>query len=152
MWAMRRFALTPGQVAIPRLEQGRLVPPLVTFAEAMSHTGFVTVNPDPDGVVRRIPLLVRTDEGVFPHWALALAGERLSDEHGRPYRPGEARETWVRYSPRIARWIVERYGCPLESDGSARVRHVVADPRWVWRHVLSYGGEVVVDSPFRQST
>jgi len=67
------------------------------------------------------------------------------DEHGRPYRPGEARETWVRYSPRIARWIVERYGCPLESDGSARVRHVVADPRWVWRHVLSYGGEAVVE-------
>ena len=67
------------------------------------------------------------------------------DEHGRPYRPGEARETWVRYSPRIARWIVERYGCPLEADGSARVQHVVADPRWAWRHVLQYGGEAVVE-------
>jgi predicted DNA-binding transcriptional regulator YafY len=57
-------------------------------------------------------------------------------EDGRPYRPGEARETQVRYPLRTARWIVERYGGPLESDGSARVRHVVADPRWVWRHVL----------------
>jgi len=66
------------------------------------------------------------------------------DEHGRAYR-GEGRETWVRYSPRIARWIVERYGCPLEADGSARVRHVVADDRWVWRHVLRYGGEAVVE-------
>ena len=34
---------------------------------------------------------------------------------------------------------------PLEPDGSARVRHVVADPRWVWRHVLQYGGEAVVE-------
>ena len=33
----------------------------------------------------------------------------------------------------------------LESDGRARVRHVAADPRWVWRHVLSYGGEAVVE-------
>ena len=67
------------------------------------------------------------------------------DEHGRAYR-GEGRETWVRYSPRIARWIVERYGCPLESDGSARVRHVVADDRWIVRHVMRYGGEAVVEA------
>jgi predicted DNA-binding transcriptional regulator YafY len=54
----------------------------------------------------------------------------------------------VRYSPRIARWIVER-AVPAEraDDGSVVVRHRVADPRWIVRHVLQYAGEAVVEEP-----
>jgi predicted DNA-binding transcriptional regulator YafY len=57
-------------------------------------------------------------------------------------------EVSVRYSPRIARWIVERDSAlSLDTDGSVVVRHRVADPRWIVRHVLQYGGDAVIEEP-----
>ncbi len=79
---MQRFALPAQALEDASLPAGRAVPPLVTLARVIAHTGFVTVDPDQDGIVRRTPLLVRTEEGVFPHMALALAGEALAAEHG----------------------------------------------------------------------
>ncbi len=62
------------------------------------------------------------------------------DERGRPYRPGEARETWVRYSPRIARWtqgaVRLSAGVGRERAGPARRRGSavgVAARAVVWR-------------------
>jgi predicted DNA-binding transcriptional regulator YafY len=67
---------------------------------------------------------------------------------GAPYMAVDDIEVSVRYSPRVARWIVERTGhTALEPDGSAVVRHRVADARWIVRHVLQYGGEAVVEGP-----
>jgi proteasome accessory factor C len=67
---------------------------------------------------------------------------------GVPYSATDDIEVSVRYSPRIARWIVER-AVPAEraDDGSVVVRHRVADPRWIVRHVLQYAGEAVVEEP-----
>lgn len=74
----------------------------------------------------------------------AGVSEQLSiyaaDQHGET----EAR---VRYSPRVARWIAEQNGGQLERDGSIVVMHRVADPEWLVRHVLQYGGEAVVETP-----
>ncbi|HEX6560297.1 MAG TPA: WYL domain-containing protein, partial [Longimicrobiales bacterium] len=56
-------------------------------------------------------------------------------------------EARVRYSPRVARWIAEQNGGQLEVDGSIVVVHRVADPDWLVRHVLQYGGEAVVETP-----
>src|SRR5690606_40411144 len=62
-------------------------------------------------------------------------------------------EVAVRYSPRIARWVEERAPCERREDGSVVVRHRVADPRWVVRHVLQYGAEAEVLEPVdRKST
>jgi len=47
---------------------------------------FVLPGENGDGVVRRIPLLIQTDRGVFPQLALALAAEALTAEHGGPCR------------------------------------------------------------------
>ena len=67
--------------------------------------------------------------------------------NGGPYMAGEDVEVSVRYSPRVARWIAERVPGRQEDDGSLIVRHRVADPRWIVRHVLQYGGEAVVEEP-----
>ena len=43
--------------------------PLITspiFSEAAKGTGFISVTPDPDGVFRRVPLLVRYGSGYYP--------------------------------------------------------------------------------------
>ncbi len=79
---LKQFALPVSPVSGGAFPSGQAVPPLVTFAESMPHTGFVTIKPDSDGVVRRILLLVRTDSGVLPQLALAAAAETLAAEHG----------------------------------------------------------------------
>jgi len=53
----------------------------------------------------------------------------------------------VRYSPRIARWLAEREEGSRDEDGGLLVRHRVADPTWLARHVLQYGGEAEVLEP-----
>ncbi|HEX2167552.1 MAG TPA: WYL domain-containing protein [Longimicrobiales bacterium] len=67
--------------------------------------------------------------------------------NGGPYVAGDDIEVSVRYSPRVARWIAERTAAYPERDGSVTVRHRVADPRWIVRHVLQYGGEAVIAAP-----
>ncbi len=63
-----------------------------------------------------------------------------------------SRRAYVRYSPRVGRWIRERASYRSISmedngDGSVTVCHSVADPDWLARHVLRYGGEAVVEGP-----
>ncbi len=61
----------------------------------------------------------------------------------------DAFEARVRYSPRIAPWIRER-AWPTATDrpdGSLDVRHSIADPEWIIRHVLGYAGEAVLLDP-----
>ncbi|MEX0843595.1 MAG: WYL domain-containing protein, partial [Gemmatimonadota bacterium] len=57
------------------------------------------------------------------------------------FAAGEVREVAVVYSRRISRWLRERYDGDTLADGSFRVVHSVADPDWLVRHVLQYGGE-----------
>ena len=67
---------------------------------------------------------------------------------GAPYSGTDEVDVTVRYSQRVARWIVERAPhAQLDDDGSAVLTHRVADPRWIVRHVLQYGGEAVVEAP-----
>lgn len=70
------------------------------------------------------------------------------------YRASDEFEVAVRYSPKIARWILERpvaggqaAAAGVQPDGSVVVRHRAADPAWVIRHVLAYGPEAEVLDP-----
>jgi predicted DNA-binding transcriptional regulator YafY len=57
-------------------------------------------------------------------------------------------EAVVAFSPRIARWIRERYPEGHDApDGRYHVRFQVADPRWLAREVLQYGAEAEVIEP-----
>lgn len=55
----------------------------------------------------------------------------------------------VRYGERIARWIAEREGVPVDRDGSVTVEHPLADAEWAVRHVLQYGADAEVVGPER---
>lgn len=66
---------------------------------------------------------------------------------GAVFQAGEEVEAVVRYSRSIARWISEREEVEEGPDGSVIVRHQVADPRWIVRHVLSYGPEAEILEP-----
>lgn len=55
----------------------------------------------------------------------------------------------VRYSPRIARWILEREGGEVEPDGALIREYPLADDGWAVRHVLQYGPDAEVLAPER---
>lgn len=67
--------------------------------------------------------------------------------NGRAFRADDEVEVPVRYSPRVARWLIERGEGGVDGDGSVVVRHQVADPGWVVRHVLQYGPDAEVLEP-----
>jgi proteasome accessory factor C len=66
---------------------------------------------------------------------------------GRAYRSDSADTLTLRYSARVARWIGEREGKPLATDGTLTVEHPLADTDWAVRHVLRYGPDVEVLAP-----
>jgi len=47
------------------------------LAAASAGAGFLNLNPDPDGVVRRIPLLIRFEHGFYPSLALRVVSSYL---------------------------------------------------------------------------
>lgn len=53
----------------------------------------------------------------------------------------------VRYSARIAPWILERESGVVAEDGSVVVEHPLADLEWAVSHVLQYGPEAEVLEP-----
>lgn len=66
---------------------------------------------------------------------------------GRVYRADREIEAVVRYTPGVARWVVEKGPVERCEDGRVVVRYRVADPRWLVRHVLRYGPEAEVLEP-----
>jgi len=80
--AMSRFALDPDLATDTEIADGPMTPPLVTFAAAAGTSGFVTFEPDVDGIVRHIRLLGRSGGCVYMQFALALAADELADRHG----------------------------------------------------------------------
>ena len=68
-------------------------------------------------------------------------------ETGRAFASSTISRMRVRYSPRIARWVAEREGHPLDADGSLTLEHPVADESWAVRHVLQYGPDAELLEP-----
>jgi len=83
--AIKRFALAGGPIDRYPAQIGRITPPLAGLAGLCYGSGFVTFDPDADGVVRRIPLLAGDDKGLYPQFALALAADELARSHGGTY-------------------------------------------------------------------
>ena len=83
--ALKRLSLPISAENEDQFPTGRIVPPLVIFAEVINHTGFVTVMPDSDKIVRRIPLLTKTDCGMLPQLGLSVALQYFSEKHGQKY-------------------------------------------------------------------
>ena len=57
-----------------------LVAPLPVFSEKIKRSGFVNVSPDADGIIRRIPLLMRFGDRMYPSLALATVMQAVNAE------------------------------------------------------------------------
>jgi proteasome accessory factor C len=73
--------------------------------------------------------------------------EKGGGSPGGVFRADDTVEVTVRYSPRIVRWMEEQGVGKKRSDGSLNVRHPVADPGWLVRHVLYHGPDAEVVHP-----
>lgn len=67
----------------------------------------------------------------------------------RVFVAAEAGVLVVRYSARIARWVVEQERAAPQPDGSVVVTYPLADDGWAVRHVLQYAGDALVLEPAR---
>jgi serine phosphatase RsbU (regulator of sigma subunit) len=94
--------------------------PLAEVAQASRGAGFLTLFPDGDGVVRRLPLIVQMAEGFYPSFVLAavcayleVAPERVS------LHPGSIRlENAIPSGPQGLRDLV----IPVDAKGCMRIR------------------------------
>ena len=70
--------------------------PIKKFSDYIKGTGATNIWPDPDGVIRKIPLLFPTEKAVYPHIALKIAldydGLSLQEINPRYLRLNNARE------------------------------------------------------------
>jgi len=137
--ALWRLAIPADQIDGYPAQSGRIVPPLVRFAQACRQTGFVTVKAESDGVVRRIPLLAYTGQRAYPQFALCVAAEKLRQMHGGSCRiTAGPRQVNIRCADGFERVIpVDRDGYLLINwmpRGAAHPQHLPASAlALVWR-------------------
>jgi len=110
--SLQRFTLSPDRLRACPVRQGRITPPLVLFAQRCYRSGFVTFEPDADGVVRRIPLLGYGDGKLYPQFALSLASSELASRHG-----GSAEITASAGAVTIALADGTRRKIPIDEEG-----------------------------------
>ena len=55
-----------------------IVAPLPVFAKVIQRSGFVNVRPDDDGIIRRIPLLMRFEGRIYPSLALSAVMQAVN--------------------------------------------------------------------------
>ncbi len=115
--SLERFRIPSDRVTEhPTRAASMVVPPLLLFARATQGTGFVTVVPDPDGVVRHIPMLARVGERVYPQFALVLAARRLAAQHGGSHTfAADAEGVTIRCADGFERRV------PVEADGQMMI-------------------------------
>jgi len=72
------FARNPRQISIPLYHMGLFAPADARFAEAMNNCGFVSVQEDTDGSVRRMPLVGYFEGRIYKQLAFSAACRALS--------------------------------------------------------------------------
>ncbi len=118
-----------------KLPLGRGVPPLVTFARAVGYVGFVNFLPDADGLARRVPLLIRDGDRIYPYLSLVAAAHSLAAEHGGTYE----------ISARKGRVVIAcadgfRREIPVDGEGFMLINWAPEDPA---RHVSAVAAQDV---------
>jgi predicted DNA-binding transcriptional regulator YafY len=77
-----------------------------------------------------------------------LTGKHFEARPGfEPRGLRDARQARIWYSPRVARWRLERGGASELSDGAALAETAVGSPEWLVGEILSNLGDAVVLEP-----
>ncbi|MDF1640936.1 CHASE2 domain-containing protein [Thalassolituus oleivorans] len=75
------FAASSLYQAMPVQSFAGYAAPLEMFVESALGSGYVTIQPDVDGIIRRAPLILKHDDVLYPSLALETARQFLLAEH-----------------------------------------------------------------------
>lgn len=101
-----------------------IVPLHPLLAEAAMDIAAVSFRGDPDGVVRRVPILIDTSLGVIKHMGLAAAATAM----GLDFSRARAIDPWLIEIPTHDGSDVLRL--PLDGDGNLLIHWTRTAPRW----------------------
>ena len=111
---------------------GQPLPPLARHARAVGHT---LAPADPDGVVRRVPLLSRSDAEALPAFGLALAAVQTGPSSFTVDREGRALVAWaaprsLHVVPFLDVWtaLEERRADALRNVAENKIVMILAEP------------------------
>ena len=111
---------------------GQPLPPLARHARAVGHT---LAPADPDGVVRRVPLLSRSDAEALPAFGLALAAAQTGPSSFTVDREGRALVAWaaprsLHVVPFLDVWtaLEERRADALRNVAENKIVMILAEP------------------------
>lgn len=90
---------------------------LPLLAEAAGASGFLNAAPDPDGVLRRVPLVIEWNERLYPSLSLAAVLAMTTDRE-IDLRVGDAQTNWLTFGDRTV---------PLDGYGNVLVRFLGPD-------------------------
>jgi DNA-binding NtrC family response regulator/CHASE2 domain-containing sensor protein len=106
-------------------EPGISASAVVAGAPGVGHT---VALPEPDGVVRRVPLSVKSAERDVPALGLALAGEGATSSPGR-IPVDRAGRVWLRWAPDLPVVPVSEVWTAIEAGGGERLQRLVEGKR-----------------------
>ncbi len=115
---LRAARVQPGEERPTRLYRaGGAICTLPLLAEAAGASGFLNAAPDPDGVLRRVPLVIEWNERLYPSLSLA-AVLTLTTDRDIDLRVGDAQTNWLTFGDRTV---------PLDGYGNVLVRFLGPD-------------------------
>jgi adenylate cyclase len=87
---------------------------LPLLADAAGASGFLNAAPDADGVLRRVPLIIESNDRLYPSLSLAAVLAMTGDRE-IAVRAADAQTTWLTFGGRRV---------PLDGSGNALVRYL----------------------------
>jgi class 3 adenylate cyclase/CHASE2 domain-containing sensor protein len=126
---VKRFVIRPkmsgrkGADPLPDATTARsFTPPIPVLARSFSGIAMSNVPPDPDGVMRRLPLLRRVEDGVLPGLSLVLYLQQLGFSLDRPEEISRAMSVEAGPMVRIQPPKGPEVRIPVDKSGSMLVR------------------------------
>jgi len=125
-------ARAPAALALdanPRLAPGKaphasgvLVAPFDALMEQSAGLGFVNLQPDPDGVIRRVPLLMELDGALVPSFFLQALAVQLDYDLEQIDVPDRS-QVVLRNFPKPGTSMARDLALPLDRDGNLLVNY-----------------------------
>jgi len=110
------------EAAPPLLRSGTVVCPLPRLAASAAGSGFINATPDRDGILRRLPLVIRHGDHFYPSLSLAA----LSKAHGL------TQALLAVEQGRVQHLIMGRFRIPLDEKGNLLIRYRRANPGFTY--------------------
>ncbi|MBF0456447.1 MAG: CHASE2 domain-containing protein [Nitrospirae bacterium] len=93
---------------------------LKEFEQAVTHSGFTNINPDLDGVIRRVPLVIKYGGGYYPSFPLAILLRAIASNQLFIHSDAAG----------IKSVQIDKVQVPVDKNGNMTIRYYTNSPRF----------------------